>query len=144
MKHIYLIGDIHSDWRHIRNWVQRMPKLFRDKDAEDENILICLGDFGGNYFCNHRDEEFKKKLCNYPITYFVIRGNHEERASNCAIKHPEDWTEEEFFSGKVLVEKAFPQIKYAMDCPSLYNIEGYKTLVIPGAYSVDKMYRLMN
>ena len=43
MKHIYLIGDIHGDWRHIRNWVQRMPKLFRDKDAGDENILICLG-----------------------------------------------------------------------------------------------------
>ena len=57
MKHIYLIGDIHGDWHHIRNWVQRMPKLFIDKDADDENILICLGDFGGNYFGNYRDDE---------------------------------------------------------------------------------------
>ena len=143
-QHIYVIGDIHGGWQPIRDFVQRAPYLFRQKDAGDENILICLGDFGGNYFCNHRDEEFKKKLCNRPITYFVIRGNHEERASNCAAKRPEDWTEEEFFGGKVLVEKAFSQIKYAMDYPSLYDIEGHKTLVIPGAYSVDKMYRLMN
>ena len=143
-QHIYVIGDIHGSWQPVRDFVQRAPYLFRQKDAGDENVLICLGDFGGNYFCNHRDEKFKKKLCNCPITYFVIRGNHEERASNCATKHPKDWTEEEFFGGKVLVEKAFPQIKYAMDYPSFYNIEGHKTLVIPGAYSVDKIYRLMN
>ena len=31
---------------------------------------------------------------------------------------------------------------YAMDYPSLYNFNGYSALVIPGAYSVDKWYRL--
>jgi 3-oxoacid CoA-transferase subunit A len=28
------------------------------------------------------------------------------------------------------------------DYPMIYNIEGYKTFIIPGAYSVDKLYRL--
>lgn len=143
-QNIYVIGDIHGGWQPVRNFVQRAPYLFRQKDAGEENVLICLGDFGGNYFCNHRDEEFKKKLSNRPLTYFVVRGNHEERASNVAAKNPEDWHKETYFGGPVLVENKFPNIKYAADCPMIYTIDGKKTLVIPGAYSVDKMYRIMN
>ena len=41
------------------------------------------------------------------------------------------------------VEKDFPYIKYAMDYPDWYVINEYKTLVFPGAFSVDKNYRLM-
>ena len=46
-QHIYVIGDIHGGWQPIRDFVQRAPYLFRQKNANDENILICLGDFGG-------------------------------------------------------------------------------------------------
>ena len=143
-QHIYVIGDIHGGWQSIRDFVQRAPYLFRQKDAGDENVLICLGDFCGNYFGNHRDDEFKKKLSNRPLTYFVIRGNHEERASNVAAKHPDEWHKEQYFDGPVWVENKFPNIKYALDIPMIYTIDGKKTLVVPGAYSVDKMYRLMN
>ena len=143
-QHIYVIGDIHGSWQPVYNFVQRAPYLFRQKDAGDENILICLGDFGGNYFGNHRDDEFKKKLSNYPLIYFVIRGNHEERASNVAANHPDKWHKEQYFNSPVWVENKFPNIKYALDLPMIYTIDGKKTLVVPGAYSVDKMYRLMN
>jgi 3-oxoacid CoA-transferase subunit A len=41
-----------------------------------------------------------------------------------------------------LRQPAYPNIYYALDKGGIYNIDGRKTLVIPGAYSVDKWYRL--
>lgn len=137
---IYVIADIHGSFKHIRAFMQRCPQAYRDEMSN----MIVLGDFGGNFFFDYRDDNFKKKLGTYPLTYFVIRGNHEERSSNCAKKSPDAWTKEKYFDGMVWVEKAYPYIKYAMDYPSWYIINGYKTLVLPGAYSVDKIYRLQN
>lgn len=144
MKHYYVIGDIHGDFRVVRDFVQRNIQLHRDVANGDENVLICLGDFGANFFFNHRDENFKEKLGTYPFTYFVIRGNHEERPSICANKNPDKWHYEEMYENQVLVEDAYPYIKYALDMPAVYNIEGARTLVLPGAYSVDKWHRLAN
>jgi 3-oxoacid CoA-transferase subunit A len=92
-----------------------------------------------------------------PITYFIIRGNHEERPSICMEKNPDEWHTEMYFRNTVYVENKYPSIKYAMDEPTLYQIphlsddsdgthiyKYFLTLVIPGAYSVDKDYRLQN
>jgi 3-oxoacid CoA-transferase subunit A len=117
-------------------------KIHKDAAAGDENVLIILGDAGLNFFFNRRDEELKKKLSKYPFTYFIIRGNHEERPSICAAKNPDKWHKETYFDGEVWIENDYPYIKYAMDCVCQYNINGYNTLVIPGAYSVDKYKRL--
>ena len=57
-------------------------------------------------------------------------------------KIPPKWEIQTFFENNVYVELKYPFIKYAMDNVQLYNIQGYKTLIIPGAYSVDKYYRL--
>lgn len=143
MNKYYLIGDIHGHYQPIKNFYERNKEMLDGNiSAGDKNILICLGDFGANYFFDWGDIKFKKKLGKYPFTYFVIRGNHEERASNCMKKNPQNWEFEKYNDGTVLVEKEFPYIKYALDYPSFYNFNGYKTLVIPGAYSVDKYYRL--
>ena len=40
------------------------------------------------------------------------------------------------------MEKKFPQIEYLSDGPAVYEFDGYKTFSLPGAYSVDKWYRL--
>ena len=161
MKNIYLIGDLHGSFKPVRDFCSRNPALYRQKD----NVLICLGDFGANFFFNHRDEEFKTKLGKYPLTYFVIRGNHEERPSICAQKYPDEWTIEPYFGNYVYVEKKYPYIKYASDEIAIYKIpylanyyditkekdykddemsvwSQYRILVIPGAYSVDKYHRL--
>lgn len=169
MKHIYFIGDLHGSFKGVRDLVQRCPRISRDKNKYyHENILVCLGDFGGNYFSNYRDDDFKNKLERYPFdAYFVIRGNHEERASNCAKANPDQWHTETFLGNEVLVENAHPRIKYALDVPAVYKFPYVKVrsiemeedengelpddiigtldvLVVPGAYSIDKMHRIAN
>lgn len=141
-KRVYILGDLHGSAKPVRRFYQDYVKMLDKTD----NTLILLGDAGLNFFFNHRDEEFKKKLSKYPFTYFVIRGNHEQRPSICMEEHINDWTHEEFWDGRVMVEKEYPYIKYAEDSPSVYYIETedqlYKTLTVPGAYSVDKYKRL--
>jgi 3-oxoacid CoA-transferase subunit A len=139
-KNIFVTGDLHGSFMPVREFYKRQSELLKDKD----NILICLGDFGGNFFFDYRDEKFKKKLGKYPFTYFVIRGNHEERPSICMQKNPDKWHTEIYFDETVYVENDYPYIKYALDAPAVYTINYYRTLVLPGAYSVDKYHRLRN
>ena len=163
---VFAIGDIHAKWQVIRDFYNS-HKLKEKFNNRDENVMILLGDAGLNYFFNHRDEEVKTKLSKYPFTYFVIRGNHEERPSICAEKYSDKWHTEEFWGNTVYVENDYPYIKYALDEVAIYRIpyitgyceetkeneyndEGmpywshYEALVIPGAFSVDKQYRLAN
>lgn len=139
MTRVYAIGDVHGDFKPIRAFYQNVREKL---PSTDKVVLICLGDFGANYFFNYRDEEFKKKLGTYNIEYFVIRGNHEERPENCAAKNPAAWKQETYFGNLVWVEKEYPYIKYALDHPTAYLINKRLTFVIPGAYSIDKQHRL--
>lgn len=166
MNRVYALGDIHGAWQPVRD-LYNNNKLKEKMDKTD--TLILLGDSGLNYFFNERDDATKTKLMKYPFTYFVIRGNHEERPSICAAKNPDKWHTEEFWGNTVYVENAYPRIKYALDEVAIYEIpyikepyylrddneetgdiewenlmSTYRTLVIPGAFSVDKNYRLMN
>ena len=139
---VYLMSDIHGDFKPVRDfWLRAKLKEKMTLNREDQ-VLIITGDFGGNFFFNHRDENFKEKLGKYPFTYFIVRGNHEERPVNCANDYPDKWHHEIYFGNHVLVENDYPYIKYAWDFPLKYTINGYSTIVIPGAYSVDKYKRL--
>ena len=139
---IWLIGDLHADWLPVYNFYNQ----HKNELSEDykENILIILGDFCANYYLNKKDEDFKNKLEEFPITYFAIRGNHEQRPSILAEKHPSDWHKEKFFGNTVWNEDAHPKIYYALDQGGEYNINNKSVLIIPGAYSVDKWYRLQH
>lgn len=149
---IYVMGDIHGSFKPIRDFHLRHNTNKEYNEAD--KTMILLGDAGLNFFFNHRDEEFKRKLGKYPFTYFVVRGNHEERPSICAEKNPDKWHQEPMWGWNVWVENDYPYIKYAMDYVTMYFIPYKneedercmpsiaKTLVIPGAYSVDKYKRL--
>lgn len=141
---IFAIGDLHGSINPIKAFYSRNKDKFDFTPETD--LIICLGDVGANFFLNKRDKKFKKQLSELPFTYFCIRGNHEARASDVQSTAPEQWYTEPFGKNDstVLVEKQFPHIKYAADIPAIYNINGYKTLTLPGAYSVDKYYRLQN
>lgn len=141
-KNIYIIGDIHGDTAPIDNFYRHN----KDNLSNDyrENVLVILGDFGANFYLNNKDERFKEHIQQYPITYFAIRGNHEERPSFLAEYHPADWHKEIYFNNRVWTEDRHPRILYALDEGGEYEINGKSVLIIPGAYSIDKWYRLAN
>lgn len=66
-----------------------------------------------------------------------IQGNHEERPENIST-----YKEINMFCGKVYIEEDYPYLIFAKDGEE-YSIGGKSVLVIGGAYSVDKEYRLM-
>ena len=124
---IYITGDTHRDF-------SRIYKLEKDTD----NMLIVLGDVGINYYLNEEDKNYKEHLKKLNLKLFCVRGNHEERPENIST-----YKEVEMFGGKVLIEEEYPNLIFAKD-GEIYNIDGKKILVIGGAYSVDKQYRLLH
>ena len=123
---IYITGDTHRDF----------SRLF-SVDSNKEDMLIILGDAGINYCLNEEDKKLKKYLKRFNLKLFCVRGNHEERPENI-----KTYKEKEMFGGKVFVEEEYPYLIFAKDGDS-YNIDGKSVLVIGGAYSVDKEYRLL-
>ena len=138
MNKIYMLADLHGDWRHISALNTRLKEKLDETDT-----IILLGDTGINFFFDKRDEARKERLSSYKCKYFLIRGNHEERPSILYNRNP-NWSVTTYFGGNVYYEINYPNILYAHDDVRTYNINGYSTLVIPGAYSVDKYYRLQN
>ena len=123
---IYITGDTHRDF-------SRLDEMEFNKD----DILIVLGDASINYCLNEEDNGFKEYLKKYNVKMFCIRGNHEERPENLST-----YKEINMFGGKVFIEEAYPYLIFAKDGEE-YNIDGKRVLVMGGAYSVDKEYRLM-
>lgn len=140
MNRFFFIGDLHGD-------VMPLIHLHRQKELTKDDWVILLGDSGLNYWINKSDRmaDMKQQFANIPCNIFVIRGNHEERAETMEAMYPNQWEDlildDEIF-GLVRRELKYPNIFYALDMPWVYRINNYSALVIPGAYSVDKYYRL--
>lgn len=129
---IYITGDTHRDFSHIRQFCKEHDtKAWKD-------VMIILGDAGINYFGDHRDEEFKQYLSKIPITFFCIHGNHEMRPW-----HIKNTTLLEYQGDLVYTDPACRNVCYAID-GNTYDFAEHRCLVIGGAYSVDKYYRLKN
>lgn len=103
--------------------------------------LIILGDAGLNFYLNKTDKKEKQRvehrLAAFDSYLYIVRGNHEERPQNLGM----NWFKDTNVLGKVYMETEFPHIRYLMD-GGTYIIDGKSTLVIGGAYSVDKYWRL--
>ena len=137
IKYWYIGGDIHGDWRPIRNWV--VNSLTTPKD---ESAIILLGDVGANYYGDYRDRNFKKELNKLGISIYCIRGNHEQRITD-VIKFGNFTYRYDFdVKGYTYQEQGFPNIFYFNDAGGIYEIAHKQVLIIPGAYSIDKHYRL--
>lgn len=126
---IYITGDKHADFREVFYF------CYANETTLDD-ILIVLGDAGINYYANEKDYTLKNSLKEYPITFFCIHGNHEERPENI-----KTYKTKKFYDGIVYYEDDYPNILFAKD-GEIYNFNNHKVLVIGGAYSVDKYFRL--
>ncbi len=130
--HIYITGDTHGDF----------SDLVRDsarKGITENDLLIILGDAGLNYDNGEYDIQARKELSVVSADVLCIRGNHERRPNSPDIR----WKYEmkSWMGGNVFVQSAYPRILFAPD-GSRYSLNGREFLVIGGAYSVDKPYRL--
>ena len=106
--------------------------------SPEETAVIILGDAGINYYQNKTDLRNKQRISEYGIRVYCVRGNHEVRPENIPgmnTVHDPD------VGGVVYIEEAFPLIRYFVDGGE-YMIGDKSVLVIGGAYSVDKYYRL--
>lgn len=122
----FITGDTHGDnYKRLKN----LPK---------KSAVIILGDASFNYFGDLRDELGKKKVNDLDILVYCVRGNHE--IPPCEVPTMKS-NYDEYVHGIVYVENEYPNIKYFRDGGN-YRIRDKSILVIGGAYSVDKFYRL--
>lgn len=127
----YITGDAHGDFTRIERFCERFHPTRDD-------VMIILGDAGFNYYGGKRDQRVKQRMAEMPITIFSIHGNHEMRPGKIPSYHLQQW-----HGGMVFVEDAYPSLLFAVD-GEVFDMGGLQTIVIGGAYSVDKYYRLMN
>lgn len=143
-------GDTHGDVKSRIEYIKQCKSYCKPEDT----AIIILGDAGINYFMMQdkpakdeiksllyylsNDYTQKEYMQNSGYKFYLVRGNHEQRPElvpNIKQIYDND------VNGKVYYEKAFPNIRYFKD-GAIYNINDKNILVIGGAYSIDKYYRL--
>lgn len=126
---IYITGDVHGDFSDLQPWCRSM------KPRESDTIVL-LGDTALNYFGGERDVARKKCADELGPKLFCIHGNHEMRPTE-----ENGYELTEWHGGKVWLEPKFPNLIFAKD-GELYDFGGKKAIVLGGAYSVDKDWRI--
>lgn len=127
---IFYTGDTHGKIFKITNAI-------RNSVITVDDTIVILGDAGFNYYGNDLgDRRTKFKLNEVGITVFCIHGNHEMRPETIPTYITKFWN-----GGMVYYEEKYPNILFAKD-GEIYDLDGRKSIVIGGAYSVDKFYRL--
>ncbi len=135
---IFLTGDKHRAFDEMYDDAEKIGFTERD-------LLVFLGDVCVNYYgatpsMAAEDRSAKNELSSlFPCTFLCIHGNHEMRPTTPEIAkqyHKINW-----MGDFAYVEDAFPRLIFAED-GARYTINGREFLVIGGAYSVDKWYRI--
>ena len=111
--------------------------------------MIVLGDNGVNWFDDACDDQYKTFLSQMPITFMMIRGNHDMRPQdvkphNDTGVYSEVAVVDNLVAGIFLLQKEYPDLLFAIDGESYRFRNDTSAFVIGGAYSVDKRYRLEN
>lgn len=136
MAHVFVTGDRHGDYNDIEAFCMKW-------NTSKDDLMIVLGDNGVNYFGHTKDRKLKRYLSALPISFFMIKGNHDQRPSRKYYQslldpHP-------LVKGYCWVESDYPSIIFS-DMYGWYHFlsrgRWWNTYVIGGAYSADKWYRL--
>ncbi len=126
---VYFTGDIHG-----YPWV--VSKFCRKLKLTADDVIVLLGDVGANYYGDERDERVKAELSKLRPTILCIHGNHEIRPWRVNGYRLQLWK-----GGQAWVQEKYPNLLFAKD-GEVFTIDGLRYIVIGGAYSVDKHYRL--
>lgn len=126
---IYITGDTHGQFGRIEEFCERLK-------TSREDILIILGDAGINFSGQKQDSLKKRFLESLSITLFCIHGNHEQRPYTI-----DSYKEKSWHGGTVYYEEKYPLL-FAKD-GEVFDLDGKQVIVMGGAYSIDKMFRLI-
>lgn len=148
MNNVYVCGDIHGNPKNIRTIINQI-----DAPSKDDFIIIA-GDAGFEYE-NYIMGQAKKEAAKFPGTWIVMRGNHD---SSYWMRHTNYVDFQEGFADRIIADfnwetfiyqdcgylrqLKYPNIWYTYDWGGIYTIDKYSILFCPGAYSIDKFYRL--
>lgn len=141
IKQWFITGDTHG----AHETCQRL-RIFKIKNPDlipEETGIIFLGDVGINWcgesLSGSYDDKDKEAVNKFGYQLYLVRGNHEFRPSTLSgIKYAYD----ENVCGHIYYEEKHPNIHYFKDGGDIYLINDSPVYVIPGAYSVDKNFRL--
>lgn len=126
---IFITGDTHGNFERVETFCRRF-------ETSHDDMLIILGDAGINFGGRRYDSLKKRMLESLPITIFAIHGNHEQRPYTI-----DSYKEKIWHGGIVFYEEEYPSILFAKD-GEIFDLNGKRTVVIGGAYSIDKAMRL--
>ena len=122
---VLICGDTH--------WRNGDEKKVQGLKLTNEDTLIILGDFGGIWYGDQRDEVILDEIAGYPFTIAFIDGNHEN--FDKLYSYPiETWN-----GGKV--HRIRPNLVHMMR-GEVFMIEGTTFFAFGGGYSIDKSYRV--
>lgn len=130
MNRIFVTGDRHGKLASLKD-------LCDERQTTKDDLLIMLGDVGLNYYGDSSDTDRKKFMSKLPITFLCLHGNHENRPQNIST-YERRWNEK--LNTYAWTEPEYTNILFAENGDLIIN--GRKFLIMDGAYSVDKDYRL--
>lgn len=130
---IYVTGDIHGSAIEIRDRISQIH------NPSKNDFIIIAGDAGFEYQ-DYIMGKAKREARKFPGTWIVLRGNHDSRYWNH--ENDQGWEVIHHQGCDYLRQNKYPNIWYLPDEGCIYRLEDYNILFIPGAYSVDKWYRL--
>ena len=130
MGRLFIRGDTHGNFNFL-------PYFCQTYNTTVEDTLVVLGDAGINYYLNKTDRKLKEWIKKQPITLFCVHGNHEERPENIKSYKSVYLTK---YGCKCWYEEEYPNILFPHNGVAIINNKRF--LVIGGAYSIDKHYRL--
>ena len=136
MGRIFITGDKHGD-THSPDDYRKIEEFCKLAETTKDDVMIVLGDHGVHYDESWHDHKVRKYLAKLPITFVMIRGNHDMRPNK-------QWKEKYLSStinGIFVQDPEADNVLYTKEF-GWYIFGDMPAFIIGGAYSVDKYYRL--
>ena len=140
---VFLTGVIHSN---AFEFSVRLLDAEGEMRVREGDTLVCLGDVGllyGDYLMG----DLRRVMSRLPCDVVVMRGNHDARYCRdmrSGLFAGKRGRERDWCGGRVMYDEKYPNILYVPDEGGLFELDGMRCLLVPGAFSVDGEWRRQN